>query len=290
MPSPRRGATGGNGPPPRAFIPGGRPPSGAAQLSTLAYTLPAAPGGLEGLIVAGVVTTLLAGLSVRARALTLPAAGVAMVFGWAILFLGGIPYLALLILFVLAGTLATRYGWAEKQARKLAEGRDGQRGVSNVLAHILVPLGITALLPFNPLLETSGLAPFVYVSALACGTADTFASEFGVLSGKARSILTLRPVPAGTNGGVSAGGELWAFLGALVTLTVGSAFFFVLGSGLATSATLWFVGGTLLGFVGCQIDSVLGLTLENRGYLGKGSVNFLAMLLTALLAVGWLKA
>ena len=258
-------------------------------MSTLAYVLPNAPGGLEGLLVAAVVTALLAGASVRARALTPSAAVVATVFGWAILFLGGIPYLALLILFVLAGSLATRYGWEEKAARKLAEGREGQRGVSNVLAHILVPLGITALLPFDPVLGTSGLAPFVFVSALACGTADTFASEFGVLSGKAYSVLTLRPVPAGTNGGVSPGGELWAFLGALVTLTVGSAFFFLLGSGLATSPIFWFGGGTLLGFLGCQIDSVLGLTLENRGHLGKGSVNFLAMLMTALLAAGWLK-
>ncbi len=254
-------------------------------MSAWPYSLPAAPGGTAGLLLALAITLLLAYASYRARALTRSAAAVAALFGGLILFLAGIPYLALLILFVLAGTLATRYGWEEKVARRLEEASEGQRGVPNVLAHIVVPLGISVLVPLDPFLASSGWAPFLYVSALACGTADTFASEFGVLSGKARSILTLRPVEAGTNGGVSPAGELWAFVGALVTVTVGSAFFLLLGSGLAVSPALWFAGGTLLGFVGCQVDSLLGLLLENRGYLGKGQVNFLAMLATVLLAL-----
>jgi uncharacterized membrane protein len=33
-----------------------------------------------------------------------------------------------------------------------------------------------------------------------------------------------------------------------------------------------------LGFLGCQIDSVLGAVLENRGLLNKGSVNALSII------------
>jgi uncharacterized membrane protein len=33
----------------------------------------------------------------------------------------------------------------------------------------------------------------------------------------------------------------------------------------------------IIGFLGCQVDSVLGAVLENRGYLTKGSVNALAI-------------
>ncbi len=33
-----------------------------------------------------------------------------------------------------------------------------------------------------------------------------------------------------------------------------------------------------LGFLGCQIDSVLGAVLENRGFLTKGSVNALSII------------
>ena len=44
------------------------------------------------------------------------------------------------------------------------------------------------------------------------------------------------------------------------------------------------------GFLGCQVDSVLGETLENRGYLSKGSTNFLGMLGAVAIAAGILHA
>lgn len=44
------------------------------------------------------------------------------------------------------------------------------------------------------------------------------------------------------------------------------------------------------GFLGCQVDSVLGETLENRGYLNKGGTNLLAMISSVLIAVGFLVA
>jgi uncharacterized membrane protein len=34
---------------------------------------------------------------------------------------------------------------------------------------------------------------------------------------------------------------------------------------------------SVIGWLGCQIDSYLGALLENRGYLTKGSVNALAI-------------
>ena len=40
----------------------------------------------------------------------------------------------------------------------------------------------------------------------------------------------------------------------------------------------------LIGFLGCQVDSVLGAVLENRGYIGKGTVNALAIAAGALMA------
>jgi uncharacterized membrane protein len=41
---------------------------------------------------------------------------------------------------------------------------------------------------------------------------------------------------------------------------------------------------TLIGFIGCQIDSLFGAVLENRGYIGKGMVNTLAIASGALIA------
>ena len=42
---------------------------------------------------------------------------------------------------------------------------------------------------------------------------------------------------------------------------------------------------TLIGWLGCQVDSLLGALLENRGYLGKHSVNFIATFSGSLMAI-----
>ena len=42
---------------------------------------------------------------------------------------------------------------------------------------------------------------------------------------------------------------------------------------------------SLIGWLGCQVDSILGAVLENRGYLGKHSVNFLATFSGSLMAI-----
>jgi len=228
-------------------------------------------------IVAVLVTFLLAGAAVWARALTPPAGAVAAAFGSLIVVLAGYPYLALLILFVGASVLATRYRIDEKRRQNLQEGKSGERGVSNVVAHIVLPTAlVVGASAFPTELPSMGLA-VLYTSALAFGASDTFASEFGVLAGRARSILSLRSVAPGTNGGVSGLGEAFAFVGAGTTAVIGLGLFAV-WSDWPGNGLLFVVVATVAGFVGCQIDSVLGETLENRGYLTKGSTNFLGML------------
>ena len=203
--------------------------------------------------------------------------------------LAGYAYLALLILFVVASVLATRYRFAEKKQRNVQEGTQGERGIANVLAHILIPTGLAIAGGISaPVLTPSQLA-LLYTAALAFAAADTFASEFGVLAGRARSILTFRPVAAGTNGGVSGRGEAWAIVGAFATALVGLGLFALLRPP-GPPAALLVIGGGIAGFLGCQIDSVLGETLENRGYLTKGSTNFLGMLSAVAIAAGLLAA
>jgi len=245
-------------------------------------------------VVAILATVALALGAILARALT-PAAGiVAAVFGGIIVVFAGYAFLALLILFVVASVLATRYHFTEKQRRNVQEGTRGERGISNVLAHILIPTGLALGAGWSPALLSLPTAAVLFAAALAFGASDTFGSEFGVLAGHARSILTGRPVTPGTNGGVSATGELWAAIGAVTTGLVGYALFLVFGAATPPGAIL--VGVVAVaGFLGCQIDSVLGETLENRGFLTKHSTNFLGMLSAGALAaamlwaLGWLR-
>ncbi|MCI4368663.1 MAG: DUF92 domain-containing protein [Thermoplasmata archaeon] len=237
-----------------------------------------------------VVTGLLAGGAVASGALTRPAGVVAALFGVVIVLVAGFAYLALLVLFVVASVLATRYRFDVKATAHVQEGVHGERGVSNVLAHILVPCGLVLLAHFGPWQFHGAILAPLYASALSFGAADTFASEFGVLAGNARSIISGGPVTAGTNGGVSAVGEAWAVVGALTTAVVGLVLLRSLGSPYG-SATLFLFTVAIAGFLGCQVDSVLGETLENRGVLTKGGTNLLSMVATVgiaavLLALG----
>ncbi len=230
-----------------------------------------------------VITVALAVAAVAARALTPLAGIVAAAFGAAIVVLVGYPYLALLILFVVGSVLATRFRIEEKREKHVQEGTAGERGVSNVVAHIVLPTALAVGGGLSPPLISMPELTILYASALAFGAADTFASELGVLAGQARSILTGRSVPPGTNGGVSAAGEGWGFVGAVVTAAVGLGLFRLFGTPIPNVAL--FLGTvTAAGFLGCQVDSVLGETLENRGYLTKGSTNFLGMLSAVVIA------
>ena len=233
-------------------------------------------------IVGVVATVLLAAAAVFARALTPAAGAVAAVFGSAIVVTAGFGFLVLLVVFVATSSLATRYRFAEKAARHLQEGRAGERGISNVLAHIVLPtaLALAAGLGAIPI----ATAAVLFSSALAFAAADTLASEFGVLTGSAVSILSFRPVAPGTNGGVSSVGEMFAVAGAVGTALVGFAVFGLFRTPDGPPG-IFLAAVALAGFTACQVDSVLGETLENRNYLGKGGTNFFGMLSAVGLAL-----
>ncbi|MFA5896401.1 MAG: DUF92 domain-containing protein, partial [Thermoplasmata archaeon] len=118
--------------------------------------------------------------------------------------------------------------------------------------------------------------------------ADTLASEIGVLSRNAYLITNFERVPPGTDGGISALGQLCAVGAALYTALVG---YFVLSFlartyGLAQTmpeTTSYLIIPAVMGFVGCQIDSVIGATLERKGYGNKKTTNLIATSLGAVL-------
>jgi len=187
----------------------------------------------------------------------------------------GFGFLVLLVVFVAVSSLATRYRFADKASRHVQEGRTGERGPSNVFAHIVLPTAIALAYGLGGI--SLHAAAVLFACALAFASADTLASELGVLTGRAVSILSLQPVIPGTNGGVSAVGEMFAVAGSAGTALVGLGLFGVFGDPVGKVA-VFLLAVSLAGFLGCQADSVLGEVLENRGVLTKGSTNFLGML------------
>jgi uncharacterized membrane protein len=170
--------------------------------------------------------------------------------------LGDVTWLLLLLFFLLSSFVATRYRFALKEALGVQEGRTG----------------------------------VVFVSVLAVAGADTLASEIGVLSSKTYLITNGERVRPGTNGGVSVLGQACALLAALYTGLFGWLVLGTLAPATMPMGALSVVIPVVVGFAGCQIDSVLGATLENRGIIGKRRVNLISTCLGGVLAFGLLAA
>ncbi|MDI6860348.1 MAG: DUF92 domain-containing protein, partial [Methanocellales archaeon] len=108
---------------------------------------------------------------------------------------------------------------------------------------------------------------------------DTLASEIGETSKtQPRVITTFKKVPAGTSGAISLLGELAAIVGSAVIGILAT----LLGMAGLHVATITILGG----FIGTNIDSLLGATLENKGYLTNSSINLFATAAGALVSAG----
>ena len=163
--------------------------------------------------------------------------------------------------------VATRFGRARKERSGLAEGRSGRRA-----AQVVANLGMAGL-------WAAQADANIFVGALAAlaeAAADTVSSEMGqALGGRTLLITTGRRVEAGVDGGVSLAGTACGVAAAGV----------IAGLAVALGAVGVVPGWVIFG-VGCAgllFDSVLGATVERRGWLGNDAVNF-----TSTWAAAWL--
>lgn len=204
-----------------------------------------------------VAAVVIAAAARRSRALSTSGAIAAVVVGT--LAVGaGWGWGVLLVAFFVGGTALSRLGGAGKSLRTasvVAKGgeRDAWQVLANGAAFALAALG--QLVVPHPLWLAAG------AGALAAAAADTWATEIGTLSPRVpRSILTWRPVPTGTSGGVSALGSAAALGGALFIGVVA----------LAIGARPLVAGGAVLaGIAGAAADSLLGATVQARRWCAR---------------------
>ncbi|ASJ03544.1 hypothetical protein A3L09_09895 [Thermococcus profundus] len=194
-----------------------------------------------------------------------------VVFGLAVLYLGGLyPFLAMLA-FLIMGVLATKHRFEDKVRLGFSSKNEKVRGIGNVLGNGFAVL-IFLVVEMITRQDTFWAATF---SAIATVNGDTLASELGKIYGKRPRLITnLRPVKPGTNGGISLEGEIFGLLGVLAIIP-----FALPLTAYKLPMTLAIIIG---GLAGVNLDSLIGATLENRGITDNNSTNFLASLLGGL--------
>ncbi len=179
---------------------------------------------------------------------------------------------AVLVLFVVGGSLLTRLGYGSKESAGTAQERGGRRGAKNALANCAVPLfcAVLASLTGSPSFSAA------FVASLGAAFADTAESEVGQIYGRApRLITTLRRVPPGIDGAISLPGTLAGVAAATATAALGLALGLVQGPG-----TMLLVA--IAAFLGTVADSLIGALYPR---IGNEATNVLCTLAAAALAL-----
>ena len=237
----------------------------AILIAALSASLLTNPEFRHRLGLTAVVTVLFATLAYALRGVNLTGAAAGLIATFALMLAGGQQMFgAVLLVFVLT-YLATRFRRQRKNELHIAErgkGRDGAQVLANIgVAAIAATL--SQLVPWRvPLLAAS-------VAALAEAAADTVSSETGkVLARNARLLTSWKLVPAGTDGAISASGTILGIIAAaLVCWEAGATN--ILNARQAIVAAVAALAGMF-------IDSFLGATVEQPGWLSNNGVNLIS--------------
>lgn len=201
------------------------------------------------------IAAALAGAAWRLHLLAPSGALAAWLLGGLTYGLGGLPAAIVLVVFFASSSLLTRLFTRRKKTLAATFSKGGRRDWAQVLANggpalLVLALGATGGLPRY-------LVWPAFAAALASVTADTWATELGVLSrSQPRLITSGTRVPKGTSGAVSAMGSLAAAGGALLIGLASS----LLAQGTLPWSGLLAIG--LGGLLGSYFDSLLGATVQ----------------------------
>lgn len=222
-----------------------------------AFFTQASPAAMQQFLYGEILALLVAALSLRLRFLDLGGALVTFILGTIIFGLGGWPFsLPILAFFILSSLLSKLSAW-----RKRAAHEKFQKGSRRDWGQVLANGGVAGVLVVLWYLQPEPLYYFLYLGAVAAVTADTWATEIGVLSVQPpRLVTSWQIVSAGTSGAISSLGLLGALLGAASIALLGWAVQLREPSYQFGAAGIVLI--TLGGVLAHLCDSVLGATIQ----------------------------
>jgi len=210
----------------------------------------------------------------RGKSLSLDGALGAFIIGIIIFGAGGLKWITPLIIFFVVSSFLSVIDSPRAGKNKSNPRRD----ILQVLANGGIA-AFVAVLFFYSHLEN---AYTIYLTAIAAATADTWATEIGLLSPRQpRHIISFKPVEKGTSGGITLLGLLGAILGAATIAVAGWGF------GLPFLNTIIIAG---IGIFGSLLDSIIGGTLQAHftcSLCGKNTESRIHCGQPGILQAGW---
>ncbi|MDO9567470.1 MAG: DUF92 domain-containing protein [Candidatus Desulfaltia sp.] len=253
-------------------------PLGAGMImwlfSIFGYSVP--PYQMAGAMIFSLV---LGYLAYRAKIADVSAVLSATLIGVLIIVFTNVLWIFLLLTFFILGGASTKYKYRYKKSIGLAQAKGGIRNYDNVFSNSTAALVLAVAHGIYP--QFGMFLTYAYLGTVATATGDTLASEIGTTSRiKPRMITTLKFVEPGIDGGVTPIGQFVAIIGPM-TIGILAVLF-----GIVDNIPLAIFITTMGGFLGTNVDSLLGATLQRRGMLTNSGVNFVSTFLGALISGG----
>ncbi|RLG34196.1 TIGR00297 family protein [Methanosarcinales archaeon] len=212
-------------------------------------------------------------ISYRERAIEITGVLGGTILGMLLIIFGDIRWFVIIFIFSMLGSIFTRYKFESKLKAGIAESKSGIRNYRNIFANGLV--GLLMAVAYGKYHDPVFIVAFL--ASFASATGDTLASEIGQTShDQPVMITTFEPVPPGTDGGITALGELSALFGAFIIVLAA----YIMGMSDGTC----FLSALIGGYLGVNFDSLLGATLERDKIIGNDGVNLASTAFAAIVA------
>ena len=198
--------------------------------------------------------------SIKSKALDRNGVLIANSVGLIVFLLGGLTNFLAITVFFLIAEVSTRYSGIKTDIKH------SKRTTGNIIgnsAAAIIALFLTGFV--GPVLAGIG-----FYSAVSAALADTVSSEIGLTSKKKPVLITnFKSVAPGTDGAITLKGTIAGVTAAIVI----AVYYYYFDPSLITAIAI-----VLAGFVGMNVDSVLGALLERKKILNNTQVNFLGSL------------